>query len=195
VTRHPALAWILVAVWGAWLFAARGALAGALGGATGAGAWVPDLGLVLLIALAIEMPRREVTLAALALAVARTAVSIDPPLAIFAAFGAVAVVARALRRGLDLRGTVQRFVLAGVAALAVHVWLALVHDVRSSIELARAAEVVPHARGFAAAVALASPTALATAIASALAGPAFARLPGPSSLIGRSRWRAAVSSP
>jgi hypothetical protein len=190
VTRHPALAWILVAVWAAWAFAARGALVSS----AASSAWVPDLGLVFLITLAIELPRRELPLAALAVAIARAAVSIDPPVAIFAAFGAVVVLARSLRRALDLRGVGSRLVFAAACALAVHVWFALVHDVRSTAELSRAAEAAGHARGIAAAFALAAPTALSSAFAAVLLGPLLVRLPGPSSLIGRHRWRAAASS-
>lgn len=190
MTRHPALAWILVTVWAAWAFAAHGALV------TGspAAAWMPDFGLVLLISLAIELPRRDLPLAALAVTVARVAVSIDPPVAIFAAFGAVVVLARSLRRALDLRGAGSRLVFAAVATLAVHVWLALVHDVRSTAELARAADALGRTRGIAAAFALAAPTALSSAIAAVLVGPLLVRLPGPAALIGRHRWRAAASS-
>jgi hypothetical protein len=190
VTRHPALAWVLVAVWAAWLSAARGAFAPS----AAAAAWWPDLGLVFLISLAIELPRRDLPLAAVAVAFARAAVSIDPPVAIFAAFGGIVVLARALRRALDLRGLAARFVLAAFCAFAAHAWFAVVHDVRSSAELARAAELAPAARGIAATLALAAPTALSTALAAVAVGPLLVRLPGPSALIGRHRWRAAVSS-
>jgi len=120
------MAWILLAVWAAWGFALQGELArsGILG------AQVPELGLVLLLALSGRAPRGRVLLAASLLALARAASSGDPLLVCFSAYLAAAGTLLLLRDVLDVERPLLRLLIGGALAVGLCSWLALCHSLR-----------------------------------------------------------------
>ena len=183
------LAWILVAVWAAWLYSAQGALVARVARPE----WVPDLALALLVALGARVATRDMPKLACAIALARCAVSVEPPSAVFAAALLAVAVVRASRGVIELTGPVPRSVLALLCAELVHAWFSIVHDVRVAQQSAQFAALAPHAVDVAGAFARAWPTALATALASLFLGPALARLPGTSPLTLSRQWHVVAS--
>jgi hypothetical protein len=191
MTRSPLLAWLFLALWAAWASALQGLAAGP----EGLGRWVPDLALVLALSLAARLPGEDMVKVALAVALGRIAVSIQPPVALLAGFLGILLLARGLRSVLELGGPLQRTLLGALAALLLAGWLGLVHAERAR-DLAGQA-VVPGAaagslRPLAAALG-AWPAALSTGLCALLLGPALARLPGLTPLRRRRPWSRAAS--
>lgn len=166
------LAWLLLAVWAAWLYALQGLVvhlggAGSLALGVPPGAWVPDLGLVLMLALAAELPASRVPLAALTVAAARAAVGIDPPVAVLAGYLGAASAYAALRR-VVVESRRLRVLATGLASLALGAWLiaaraARLPDPPPPAELFPVGWYVP---------------ALFTALAAVFPGALLLRLPG-----------------
>jgi hypothetical protein len=189
VKRTSLLQWIVVATWAAWLLALRGLL----GGNTELGALAPDLALVLVLALAAQLPRDDLPWLAVAAAFARVATSIDSPAAVLAGFLAVVAIARIARGVVEIANVVPRAVLAAISCFALQAWFAGVHSARlsaSSMPFGGA----PESGEFALALARAWPGALATGIAAALLAPWLSRLPGLPSAGRKRPWQVAASS-
>jgi hypothetical protein len=172
VRRSVLPAWACLVVWSAWLAALQGGLVSS----RVFGAWVPDLGLVLLVGLAARIPRARARPLALAIAAVRVAFSTDPPLAILAGYLAAAEALVALRGIVEVDRLLPRALAAGLAALGLAAFWTL----------ARGQELA--LRGLAAPGSPLGPgawaSAAATATAAALCLPHARRLPGLSPL-----WR------
>ena len=114
--RRPGrLPWVLLVLWSTWLFTLQGRLAaGSL-----LGAWVPDLGLLLILSLDARVPRPLAWRVALVVGLARIATSADPPLAILVGYWGVVGLAGPLREIVLLDGPLLRTFFAGLMALAV----------------------------------------------------------------------------
>lgn len=125
--RRVDLAWLLLAVSATLLYAVQGALVRA----PVIGAWIPDAGLVIVLALAARAPGGRALLAAVAVGSGRAAVSIDPASAVLAGYIAAAAVTLALRAVLDVERPLLRALLAGGAALALSSWLCAVRYLRA----------------------------------------------------------------
>lgn len=121
------IAWACLLVWSAWAFALQGLLARSEFTAS----WTPDVGVVLLVGLASRMPAGRARVGAVVLALVRAGLGGDPPLAVLAAYLALAEFVAALRRSVDTDGALLRGLLSGVGALAVVGWLTTVHAVRA----------------------------------------------------------------
>lgn len=167
------LAWSLLAIWFVWL----GALQISLAGAFELGPWMPDLGLLALLALAARLPERDLAALALIGALARIALSATPPDAILAGYLAVVGFGFGLRSVVDVRGMGMRAVLAGVAVLCFDAWLLLVD----------AAHLDPRAQGAELGASGLLPAAGAAAAGAFLLGPLLVHLPGLTPLRKR-RW-------
>jgi hypothetical protein len=176
------LPWILLAVWSAWLHAVQGLWAAS-------SPWAPDLGAVLLIALAARVQARDLPLVGLAIAVGRLAVSVDPPAAVLAGVLGVTALVRGLRSAVEVGGPLPRTLLAGAATLLIAAWLSFVHDFHAAREAAFAA---PGVSGLSS-VSLSWRAALTAAGVSLALGPALARLPGLTPLRRRRGWQVAAS--
>jgi hypothetical protein len=181
--------WIFAAVWTLWLAALQGFVVAR----SSHGAWMPDLALALALALAGHIAREDLPKLALALAAARAAVSIDPPVAIFAAYLCVFGVAHVLRGVFDISSPMPRGMLTFASALFAGAWLELVHRVRDARDaVVTASDAGLGSFGFDV-LRSAWPSALTTALAAVIAGPALARLPGLNSLWKKRPWRAVAS--
>lgn len=113
--RWRYVAWILLVVWCAWLFAAQGFLSTE----PAIGLWAPDLGLLFLFALDSRLDRSDGRLATLLIAATRVSFSTDPPLAVFAGYlGAFWLIGR-LREIVEIDRPLPRVVLAGTAAFVL----------------------------------------------------------------------------
>jgi hypothetical protein len=167
--RIPLFSWCAFLLWGLWLLAFQGALASG----NGLAGWTPDLGLVLLIAVDRRLSRRHARVAALLLAVARAAVSADPPLALFAGYLGVVGLTGVLRAWLEIDRPLGRALVAALCAAGLALFWTL----------ARAA-LVP---GTSLPPPQLVPSVLATAVAAVLLVPLLRRLPG---LSGMARVRA-----
>lgn len=197
MTRAPLWPWLLLALWSAWLYGASG-LVVARSGAGELAAWLPDLGLVLFVALGVRMPAEDLPRIALCVALGRLAVTIDPPAAVLAAFLLAALAVRAVRSVVELRGAVARTVTAGLFAQGLFVWLAFVQDRRAAIEAASRARAIPPEWASDGAWSLAAwsslPPAVSTALCALVFGGALTRLPGLTPLRERKSWERAVSA-
>ena len=120
------LAWLLFFVWASWACALQGELArsSALGSA------VPDLTLVLFFALFGRAPAGRLVLAALALSLARAALSADPWVSSASGYLAIAVCLGSLHGLVDLERPLLRASFALGAALLLALWLRLGHGLR-----------------------------------------------------------------
>jgi hypothetical protein len=164
--RSPLLAWLLVFLYALWIFALQGLLAGP----RALGAWTPDLGLVFLLALGARIAPGRAPLAALVIALARSALAADPPLSLGAGYLGVAGFAGLLRSSLEIDRPLGRSLLAGISALALSsFWLA-------AGPLAGAAGAGPGASE--ALQAWTWPGAAASALCALLLAPLLGRLPG-----------------
>ncbi|MCC7012580.1 MAG: hypothetical protein IT454_08470 [Planctomycetes bacterium] len=190
MTRVAWYVWVFVAVWLAWLHALQGALVERLA----LSSWVPDLALVLLLALAAKVERAHLAYLAAAYAAARCATSIDAPVAIVAAALALTTLARIWRGVVELGNPIPRALLAASCACALHVWFALVHHVR--FVAAATAQAETAGRGFdpLGELAHAAPGAAASALVALVLGPWLARLPGLGALGRRRPWQVTASS-
>jgi len=165
VSAARLLAWGLFFLYALWATALSGLCA------TGPlGAFAPDLGLVLLFAWAARLPGSRAPLAALCVALARSAFSADPPLALAASQLTALGLFSALGAGLEVDRAVLRAVLCAAAA-----WLSalLLVGARALALGAEAALVADHPLW---------PGALATGLACLVLAPLAARLAGLSPL-------------
>lgn len=176
MSGHRLLAWCLLGAWTVWAVALQSLLA-----ASGQPIlfWVPQMGPVIFLALASRLETRDLPVAAFIVALARAACGLEPPAAILFGLLVLAGFVRVLRGVLVLDGPVTRAVLAGMAALALALWLDVVHHMR----LGFAPDPGPAAWPWGALFR----TALATAAAALLLAPAIRRLPGLSPLWDRRR--------
>ena len=172
------LAWGLLSAWAVWLFAAQGRLASAT-----TASWVPEIGLSLLLGLGPYVRRVDITSAALAIAAARTAISVEAPAAVLAGYLAAGSVAQSVQSVIALDRRAVRLALGFALALALDAWFALVAGARGQSAFVFDAELVlaPWRR------------ALVTALLAGFLGPVFARLPGLTPLRKRRTWSNAVS--
>jgi len=154
-------------VWCTWLFALQGGIASA--GLVGA--FVPDLGLVVLLAICARLDRDRARRAAIVIAAVRIAFTADPPLAVVAGYVGVAWVLLALRGVVEVERLAPRALFGGLGALVLGAFWSLAH----ARELALRGIAVPPPERLGAA-------ALATALVAAAAVPWVARLPGLSPL-------------
>ncbi len=163
------LAWILFAAYCAWLFAIEGWI--------GSSRWVPDLGLVLLLAVLARAEIADAPFIALAAALARAAFGPEPPIVLLTGIFAITFLALFVRRTLELSRPSWRMLAALVLVLAFDAWLGLAQGVRSGAhEGLRVASLLS-----------AWPAAITSALFALLFGPALARLPGLSP-IRRRQW-------
>jgi hypothetical protein len=179
VTRRSPWPWLVLVVWCAWLQAVLGRAAAE----PGLGGWVPDLGLVLLLALEPRLSLRDAVLAALVVGCTRLAFTADAPTAVAAGLFAAVALSRALRRFVEVDGVVVRPLLAGVAALLGGGLAAAAHLARS--EAALGLDTLPLAG---------RPVlraAAATALAALFLAPLLRRLPGLSPFAARRKAFAA----
>lgn len=184
-----AFVWVLLALWATWLFALSAELALAL-----PGRWAPDLGWALLASLAAHARTRVLPLVAVVFALARSATSIDAPLASLAACLAFVGAFRMLRVVLDIAQPVPLAVLTLGATLACEAWYALVRQTQVEAALTRAALNASAGQPVWESVLAAGTGALSTAVVVWLAAPALRHLPGLSDLERKRTWPAAASS-
>ncbi len=166
------VAWLLLVVWCAWLYAAQGALASE----PVVGAWAPDLGLLLLLALDGRMARNDARLAALLVALTRIAFTADPPLAVFAGYLTAFWLSGRLREIVEIDRPLPRTILAGLLSCMLSAfWItSRIVAVSSEVTFTLSPDLVW--RG-----------AVTTAIAALFFTPLLFRLPGLSPL-----WRRAA---
>jgi hypothetical protein len=163
------LAWILFAAYCAWLFAFEGWI--------GSSRWMPDLGLVLVLAVLARAEIADAPFIAFAAALARAAFGPEPPIVLLTGFLVVTFLALAARRTLELSRPLWRMLAALVLVLVFDAWLGLAQGVRSGA----------HEPLRAAAMLSAWPAAITSALLALLIGPLLARLPGLSP-IRRRQW-------
>ena len=133
-----------------------------------AGAWTPEVGVVLMIGLASRMTPERARGGALVLALARSALSTEPLVATLVAYLALGEVVATVRASVDTEGPFLRTLLAFVGSAAVVAWFSVVHEVRDGAP-------APLAFGLGARVA---PVAISTAAVAFLLGGWLRRLPG-----------------
>jgi hypothetical protein len=192
VTRPGVLPWVLFALWELWLSAAQGVALEV----SGLSAWVPDLGLILLLSLSAELERKDLPWLALWFALARASQSVASPASILAASLGLVLVVRGLRTVVELRDLPSRCLLVAASALALERWHALV-DARRALaapgiapeflQAAWDAQVGDWPAG-------AWTRALSTVVFTLLFGPALLHLPGLSPMRRRSTWHVAASA-
>jgi hypothetical protein len=170
--KNRFVSWLMLAVWGSWIIAFQGILVAQ----TSLAAWLPDAGLVLLIACAGRFQKQDVPRAALLLALSRVAYSIEPPAAIFAAFLGTALLVHGIRSALEVNGPLLRTVVGGLAGWLFPAWLLIVQHARDGGEVALLPEILGLWR-----------VAFTTALLALIFGPVFAHLPGLTPLRTR-RW-------
>jgi hypothetical protein len=177
VRRSSLFSWALLALWSTWLHALQGQWAAG-------SSWAPDLGMVLMVVLAARMPSGELATAAVAVALGRVAVTIDPPAAVLVGLLVPALVFGGLRSVVVIREGLARSLLAGLGSAALVLWLSYVHEARQggAVLWYQPDLAPPLAR-----------TALSTAAVALLLGPLFTLLPGVPGLIRRRPWEVAAS--
>jgi hypothetical protein len=189
VKPRDAVVWVLLGIWATWLFALSAEL-----GLAFPGRWAPNLGWALLASLAAHARTRVLPLVAVVFALARSATSIDSPLANLAACLAFVGAFRMLRLVLDIAQPAPLAVLTFGATLACEGWYALVRQTQVERALTRAAlDAVSHEPLWGSLLA-AGAGALSTAALVWMAAPALRRLPGLSELERKKAWPAAASS-
>lgn len=171
MTRAPVLAWVLLGVWSAWLFAVQGLVASA----DSLGTWTPELGLVLVLALDGHMRGRGARGVALLVSAARIAVGTDPPLAVVAGYLGFVGLTAGLRSTVEIDRPLPRALLAAAAALGLSAYwrTCRILDAGDVVGGLDVLGVWPHA--------------VSTAIAALFLPPVLARLPGLTPLWGRRR--------
>jgi hypothetical protein len=191
VSRAALLPWLLLTLWAVWIFALQAAL-GRSPALASIGPWVPDVGLVLALALAARLPTHDLPWVGLCVGLARASLSVDPPAAVIAGYLGAVAVARSFRSVVEIKSPPAIGLLAFLLALCLSGWLGLVHAQRAAKALgsgaALAVSISPvHWGG-------AWRGALATGLTAALLSAGLARLPGLSPLYRRKVWRAGASS-
>lgn len=182
------LPWSLLAIWATWGYALSFELA-----AAGLGSWAPDLGCALLAALAVSVRTRKLPLLALVFALARSAVSIDSPLANLAACLAFVGGARALRGVFDILRPTPLALSTAFGALTLEAWFAWIGGLRVDEHFTRVGLEGSARASWLAQVGHAAPGALITALAVFAFAPLLRRLPGLPALEGAKPWPAAAS--
>jgi hypothetical protein len=108
--------WLVAIVWFAWAAAidtqARTSLEAPF--------WLPDVGVALFVAWAVRIELRHLMMLAFLAALARTSFSVEPPVAVFAAHIAVALLVGRGRQSFDLSRPLAR---AFVAAIVTSLWM------------------------------------------------------------------------
>ena len=173
MTLSRLLGWVLLLVWLSWSFALQSRLASA----SPAGPFVPEIGLVLALAVLARLDEREVPVLALVVALSRLPYSAEPLVALVAGALGLCLLALSVRSIVELTGPLWRTLTTGAFVAVFDLWLSIVHAAR-------------HASG-PAGLAVGPASLLAVAFSSAalalFAGPALAHLPGLSPLRSR-RW-------
>ena len=171
------LPWILLAVWSAWMCALQGVLPSFAR---------IDLAVVLLVAMGARMNAEDLPLAALAAGLGRSAVSIDPPVAILSGLLGVAMITGTVRSIVDVRSPWMRAPLCALCAGTLALWLSIVHTARHP-DLAQAPlsdrSLLLASAG----------VACATGLAALLVAPILERLPGLSYFDRGRPWAIAAS--
>ena len=160
--RTPLRSLCYLALWSVFAFQIMGAVGIRLG------AWTPDAGVVLLIALVARTRPRGLWSAAFAVSAGRIAVGIDPPLAVLAIYLGIAGTHSALCSFADGNRPLIRFLGAGFYAWLAVIALVALQESRAPFELGLLAR----------APRLAWQTALSTALFATLLSPLLWRLPG-----------------
>jgi hypothetical protein len=162
VPRPVFAPWVGLALWATAAFVLAGALARHVG------AWVPDAGVLFVLASTRRARPGAPLLCALGASAARVAVGVDPPVAVLAGYGAVAALHAAVGSVVDADRLAVRLVVAALSAAWVVAWLCLVHEARSPLSLDLGSVGPP----------MALRTALSTALVAPGAVPFLRRLPG-----------------
>ncbi len=160
--RRSILAWCLVAAETALLFA----LVAAATGATGL--WTPDIGVLVLVALAARGDARGLWVGAFAVAAARIAVGIDPPSAVLFGYVTAAALHASVCAVVNPDGPLGRAVSAAVYATLFAAWLSVAHALRNPGVLGSPEQWISGAAA----------TGLATGLAAFVLVPILRRLPG-----------------
>jgi len=167
------LGWVLFTAWISWSFALQARFAAA----SAAGPFVPEIGLVLALAVLARLDEREAPILALIVALSRLAYSGEPVAALLAGSLGLILLALAVRSVVELTGPLWRTVTTAALVAAFDLWLAVTHAARPV--------------GASAGLAVGFGSLLAAAFSSGLlalfAGPTLARLPGLTPLRSR-RW-------
>ena len=132
--RLRPLAWGMLAVWASWITAVQAVAVSK----TFLGRWTPDLSLLLVVGCAARLHKRDVVFAALVIAFARAAYSVDAPEALLAGYLASAALVRSVRRTADLEAPVFLIVLGLLLELGLASWLVLVHALRTGTDAGEA---------------------------------------------------------
>jgi hypothetical protein len=155
-------------VWATWLFG----LQATLGAGNTAWHWIPDFGFVLALSVLARLDAADVPLCALLTALARSASSLEPNVALCAGVMGVFLLALAIRSVVELTGPLWRTLAAGVFVFAFDAWLMLVHHEQLRV----------HGIEVGLALSRAWTVAAASALLALIAGPLLAHLPGLSPL-------------
>ncbi len=180
------LAFVLVLAYAVWACAIDGAVASA---ARDFG-WTPELFVVLLVVLAARLPAADLPLLALCCALARTSVSIDPPVTSFALSLGMVALARVTRGIVDVQGAWPSAMLAAACAGLGVLWCTLASDARLAVgRLDGTALPIDGSL----VLSLAARRALSTGVAALALGSACAHLPGLGILWRRATWHVGAS--
>ena len=159
MTSSRGMAWFMLVVWATWIGAGQAVLA------TSFGAWVPDLSLLLLLALCAELDSRDVPILCGLLALARLTFTVEPVEATLCGLFTLGATALGVRSVAEAGGPLVRTLWGDFAVLLYSSWLIVVHQARSGESLGLSWQ-------------LALPTALSSAGFALILGPLFVRLPG-----------------
>lgn len=162
MNRTPPFAWLWTALWATWILALQGAWAAGSARA----AWTPNLGVILLVAVAPRVGRGTLRGVVFVLWAAHSALSLDPPIAVLAGYLGVAAIYGGTASTFQLEGLAARAVAAGAISFLLSWWLFAVHVAR----LAPSAGIGLEFDGW--------KGAAATVVSAAVLAPLFARLPG-----------------
>ncbi len=163
MTKVGFFSWLCLLLWCTWLFALQGALVAL----DSFGPWVPDFGLLIVLALGVRAREDRVAWIALVVGVARMAFTTDPVSSVLVGYVAVAWTILFLRDAIELDRPAPRTAFAAVVALALFWFLAATRlvEVRQAGIFAPNAAVPWHA-------------ALATAAGALFLVPVLRNLPG-----------------
>lgn len=173
MTLSRIVGWVLLLAWLSWSFAFQARLAAASSG----GPFVPEIGLVLAIAVLSRLDERESPILALVLALARLPYSAEPAVALLAGALGLCLLGLAMRSVVELTGPLWRTVAAGALVVCFDLWLAVVHASKASAS----------ASGLAVGIGSLLAVAGSSGAFALFAGPALAHLPGLTPLRSR-RW-------
>lgn len=158
----------MLLVWAAWLSGFQAVLV------TSYGSWVPDVSLILLLALCAELDSRDVPFLCGVLAFARLTFTVEPVEATVCGLFVVGAAALGVRSVAEAGGPLVRTLWGGLAVLGYSSWLLFVHETRMGASLGLDWRI-------------AVPTAVSSALLALLLGPLLSRLPGLTPLR-RVRW-------